>query len=160
MIIFIKIFKRLNSFFKIIIWKLLYFNKVKIGINTVFYPKTHMTIDGGKVTIGKKCFFNNNCSINSRKNIEIGDYVIVGENVCFYDHNHKFRNKEMLIKKQGFSDKIIKIGNNCWIGSNVTILAGTVIEDNVIIGAGCTIKGNIKENTIVKNYMNYIMEEY
>ena len=41
--------------------------------------------------------------------------------------------------KQGYSKGPIKIGSDCWIGSNVTILKGVNIGDNVIIGAGSII---------------------
>lgn len=158
--IVLKVVKRFCSFFKIVLWKIIYLNKLKIGFKSIFYPRTHFTIDGGKVIIGKDCFFNNNCSINSRNKIEIGNHVIFGENICIYDHNHRFRDKNVLIKKQEFKDKTVKIGNNCWIGSNCTILAGTQIGDNCVIGAGCVVSGNIKENSIIKNTNNYIVEEY
>ena len=36
-------------------------------------------------------------------------------------------------------------------GSNVTILKGTLIGNNCVIGAGCTIDCNIPDNTLVKN---------
>ena len=158
--ILLKILKRIKSLLKIILWKIIYLNKLKISFTSVFYPYSHIVIDGGKIKIGNNCFFNRNCSLNSRKLIEIGNDVIFGENVCLYDHNHKFRDKTLKIKKQGFKDREIHIGNNCWIGSNVTILAGTMIGDNVVVGAGCILKGNIKSNTIVRNSENYIEEEY
>ncbi len=158
--VLLKLIKRIHSLVKLVLWKIVYWSKFKTGINTVFYPLTHLVIDGGEVSVGKKCFFNRNCSINSRKRITIGDNVIFGENVCLYDHNHQYRNKEVLIRKQAFKDKEIVIGSNCWIGSNVTILAGATIGNNVVIGAGCVVKGNIPDNMILKNGENYILEEY
>ena len=156
----LKLLKRLKSIIKIIIWKIIYCKKFKTNIFNVFYPLTHIVIDGGKIIIGKNCFFNRNCSINSRKKISIGNDVIVGENVCIYDHNHRFRDKNKVIRNQGFKDNEITIGNNCWIGSNVTILAGSKIGNNVVIGAGCVVNGIIEDNTIVKCSSNFIKERY
>ena len=43
----------------------------------------------------------------------------------------------------------IIIGNNCFIGARVTLLPGTQVGDNVIIGAGAVVKGTIPANSIV-----------
>lgn len=89
------------------------------------------------------------------KRIKIGDDCIFGENVCLYDHNHKFRKKE-LIRKQGYNSNQIIIRKNCWIGSDVTILAGVEIGDNVVIAANSIITKNIDSNEIVYNKTNFI----
>ncbi|MBQ4407055.1 MAG: hypothetical protein II852_08610 [Bacteroidales bacterium] len=52
---------------------------------------------------------------------------------------------------QGFSCAPVKIGNNCWIGSNVTILKGVTIGDNCVIGAGCIVFKNIEPNSVIIN---------
>ena len=90
--------------------------------------------------------------------IVIGDDCIFGENVDIYDHNHRFAQRE-LIKKQGFSKGGVKIGRNCWIGSNAVILKGAEIGDNVVVGAGCIIDGKIPSDCIVRTKKNYEIEE-
>jgi acetyltransferase-like isoleucine patch superfamily enzyme len=101
--------------------------------------------------INENVFFNNFCSINCLHSIEIGAGTIFGEGVRLYDHNHKYdRSPEVLIHRDKFSTAPIKIGNNCWIASNVTILKGVTIGDNVIIGANCLIYQSIPANTVVK----------
>ena len=97
--------------------------------------------------IGKNVFFNNGCSINCLIKIIIGNDCQFGEDVKFYDHNHRYRNSEININEQGYILGAIKIGNNCWIGSNVVILKGVEIGDNVVIGAGCIIHKSIPSNT-------------
>ena len=42
----------------------------------------------------------------------------------------------------------ITIGNNVWIGANVTILPGVTIGDNVTIGAGSTVTKDIPNNVL------------
>lgn len=103
----------------------------------------------GKITIGKNCFFNNFCSINSLESVTIGDNCIFGEGVKIYDHNHVFNN-EGVIQKQGFKSCSVKIGSNCWLGSNVIVLKNAEIGDNCVIGAGCIINEAIPNNTIVR----------
>lgn len=43
----------------------------------------------------------------------------------------------------------VKIGNNVWLGENVTILKGVTIGDNVIIGIGSIVTKNIPSNSVV-----------
>lgn len=155
-----KSIKRINGMLKKNGYRLFYLNRISIGSKTVLYPKTHIVINGkGRIRIGKGCFFNRNCSINSLKMIKIGDDCIFGENVCLYDHNHKFRNKDIEIKKQGYSCKDIIIEKNCWFGSNVVVLAGSHIGEGAVIGAGCIISGSVKPFTIVKRKEGYDYEE-
>lgn len=42
----------------------------------------------------------------------------------------------------------IKIGNNVWLGENVTILKGVTIGDNVIIGLGSIVTRDIPSNSV------------
>ncbi|MGN6605064.1 MAG: acyltransferase [Ginsengibacter sp.] len=112
--------------------------------------------NNGVLSIGENCFFNNNCSINCLGKIEIGNNNQFGESVLFYDHNHRFSDTKKLISDQGFNVGTIRIGNNCWIGSNVVILQNVTIGDNVVVGAGCVIYKSIASNTKVINQQNLV----
>jgi acetyltransferase-like isoleucine patch superfamily enzyme len=71
-------------------------------------------------------------------NVNIGqNTILTSTNHYKYDHRKKSHTKG------------ISIGDNVWIGANVSIVAGTTIGDNVTIGAGCFIKGNIPSDTTV-----------
>lgn len=83
--------------------------------------------------------------------ILIGDDCIFGEGVKIYDHNHSYQIESVPISKQGYKTKKVKLGNNCWIGSNVVILSGVTIGDNVVIGAGSVVYKDISSNSLVKN---------
>lgn len=110
----------------------------------------------GKIRIGENVFFNLGCSISCFNSISIGDNVMFGENVKLYDHNHEYRNKAALIAHQGYNIASIKIGNNCWIGTNVVILKGVTIGDNVIIGAGIVVNKDVISNQIIFNKQDII----
>lgn len=70
-----------------------------------------------------------------------------------------FKSKDERIINQGFKTGKVKIGNNCWIGSNVVILKGVTIGDNVVIGAGCVITESVENNKIVRNQINMKVED-
>ena len=98
---------------------------------------------------------NNYCSINCLENIEIGENTLFGEGVKIYDHNHQYSSEK--IEHQKFTTAPVKIGKNCWLGSNVIILKGVTIGDNVILGAGCVIYKDIPANSIVINKQEQII---
>jgi acetyltransferase-like isoleucine patch superfamily enzyme len=125
-------------------------SSIHIGNNVQF--RDHCQIrsgSGGVLRIGDNVFFNNNCGIHCFHKISIGNDCQFGEGVKFYDVNHKFSDSTLLISEQGYKGAAIQVGNNCWFGSNVIVLKGVTIGDNVVIGAGCIVHESIPSNTIV-----------
>lgn len=104
--------------------------------------------NGGKIILGDRVSFNTNCYIVSHKAIKICEKTIFGPNVICVDHDHDYRSVEG-VSSQQYKCSEITIGSNCWIGGNVTILRGTSIGNNCVIGAGSVIKGHIPDNSIV-----------
>lgn len=126
--------------------------EIRLGKNVYFRGHSSVTIrNKGKINVGNNVFFNKYISINCHAAVSIGNDCLFGENVKIYDHNHKFRDKTKPIADQGYTYGVISIGNNCWIASNVVILKGVNIGDNVVIGANCVVATNIPADTIVKS---------
>lgn len=99
------------------------------------------------LVIGDNVYFNEGAMISCKEKVIIGSGCRFGPNVKIFDNNHCF-DRDHGVLPIHVTDEII-IGKNCWIASNVTILKGTQIGDNCIIGAGCVIKGIIPEKSIV-----------
>lgn len=116
-------------------------------------------LEGGELSIGDNVFVNKNSSFTVRSKIAIGNNVLIGENVRFFDHNHRFRDEDELILNQGYSISDIVVEDNVWIGSNVVILKGVTIGTGSVIRAGCIIYKDIPKNTLVKNQQNLQMLE-
>tara|TARA_B110001450_G_C17632689_1_gene485913 strand:- start:896 stop:1585 length:690 start_codon:yes stop_codon:yes gene_type:complete len=81
--------------------------------------------------------------------IEIGSNTIVGERLMVHSDNHFFDDMSLLIRDQGTERKPVSIGNNCWMGSNVTILGGVKIGSGSVIGAGSTVTRSFPENSVI-----------
>jgi acetyltransferase-like isoleucine patch superfamily enzyme len=131
---------------------------VNIKSNVTFKQFCNVLIlEGAELFISDNVFFNNYCSINCLGKITIGENTILGEGVKMYDHNHAYNTTDdiLVIKRKEFTIGNIKIGNNCWIGSNVTILKDVEIGNNVIVGANNLIYKSIPSNSIVKS--NFIV---
>ncbi|PRR84083.1 acyltransferase [Clostridium vincentii] len=88
--------------------------------------------------------------------IVIGDNVTISREVMFLTHDYSITSAlasigEKIPRGGGevFFLKDITIGENCFIGARVSILPGTSIGDNVIIGTCSVVKGKIPNNSIV-----------
>jgi acetyltransferase-like isoleucine patch superfamily enzyme len=117
---------------------------IEIGSYNQNRDKLYIGVDGGRLKIGNHCFFNINSSITCVESIEIGNNCKFGNNLVIIDHDHNFKTQS-----PEFVSSPIKIGYNVWCGANVTILRGTDIGDNCVIGAGATVKGKIEADSLM-----------
>lgn len=80
--------------------------------------------------------------------LKIGDNVSLTGPVTIMTHDYSWKVfKDMDGRILGNQQPVL-IGNNIFIGWGATILAGTVIEDNVIIGAGSVVSGHCDANSV------------
>ena len=128
-----------------------------IGDNVICRNFENFHVSSGKVILHDGVFINNSCSFNCMERIEIGSGTMMGEGVRFYDHDHIYTAEK--IEKWQWTTAPIRVGRDCWIGSNVTILKGVTIGDNTIIGAGCLVRKDIPANSVVYNDGNLIVKE-
>ena len=128
-----------------------------VGSNVICRNFENFHVSSGKLILHDGVFINNSCSFNCMERIEIGSGTMMGEGVRFYDHDHIYTADT--IEKWQWTTAPIKVGKDCWIGSNVTILKGVTIGDNTIIGAGCLVRKDIPANSVVYNDGNLIVKE-
>ena len=101
---------------------------------------------GYNIEIGNNFYINHNCVILDCAKVTFGDNVFIGPNCGFYTATHPINAEE---RNSGIeSAKPISIGNNVWIGGNVTVLPGVEIGDNTVIGAGSVVTKNIPKNVV------------
>ncbi len=140
------------------------YDDVEIGIDTVIHPNT--TIKSGVVigedcNIGPNAYIREGCKLANK--VKVGSFVeikkaIIGEGskvphlsymgdceigkkcnigcgtiTCNYDGKNKFKTK---------------IGDNCFIGSNVNLVAPVTIGDHVLIAAGSTITEDVPSESL------------
>ena len=88
---------------------------------------------GYNIEIGEKFYANHNLIILDAEKVEIGDNVFIAPNCNIYTASHPI---DIIQRNKGLEyANPVKIGNNVWIGGNVTILPGVKIGDNCTIGA-------------------------
>lgn len=141
------------------------YDDVKIGMDTVIHPNT--IIKSG-VTIGENCELGPNAYI--REDCKIGNNVKIGN--CVELKKVKIADNTKVPHLTYLGDCEIgsncnigcgtitcnyttkkekhktKIGNNCFIGSNVNFVAPVKIGDDAIIAAGSTITDNVPDGKL------------
>ena len=100
---------------------------------------------GKNISLGKRVFINSGCCFQDQGGIEIGDDVLIGQQVVIATLNHDL-NPE---KRGSMIPKHVKIGNRVWIGAHATILAGVTIGDNSVVAAGAVVTKDVPENSVV-----------
>ena len=81
--------------------------------------------------------------------IEIGDRTKITANCTFINHDgamYVIRSMEKFADARNFGR--IKIGKNCFIGNNCTILPGVEMGDNCILGAGSVLNSSTLPNSV------------
>lgn len=79
--------------------------------------------------------------------VHIGDYVMIGPNTLITTVNHPL--SPMGRRKHIGVAKPVIIGNDVWIGGNVTVLPGVTIGNNVVVAAGAVITKDVPDNCVV-----------
>lgn len=84
----------------------------------------------------------------------IGDNVVISKNVLLLNHDYSITCGlrsigEEIGESEAYWLREIRIGNNVFIGANTSVLPGTEIGDNCIIGTSSVVKGKIPANSIV-----------
>lgn len=130
------------------------FSKITCGDNCkiTFKPKgvvrkleIFATGEGSECHIGEDFGCTENCSVilnmESGKKVTIGDNCMFGSNILIRTSDgHSIIDCETE-KTLNFGGDI-KIGNHCWLATNVTVLKGAQIADNSVIGYGSIVTKN------------------
>ena len=91
--------------------------------------------------------------------INIGKNVMFGPKCSLFAENHVFSDTKHSIKSQGVKQKGITIEDDCWIGSNVTILDGVTIGKGSVIGAGTLVTKDIPAGSVIMDKREKVVRE-
>lgn len=110
---------------------------------------------GVHISVGDDVFINGNCTFQDSNRISLGNRVIVAPDVKFYCGAHSLDATQRFgIRPDGTRylvtmTKPITVGDDVWIGGNVTVIGGIHIGNNVVVGAGAVVTKDVPDNTVV-----------
>jgi acetyltransferase-like isoleucine patch superfamily enzyme len=91
----------------------------------------------GNIQIGNNVSINYGVWIaankNKKGNIKIGENVLIGPYTILHSGNHKYKDPDVSINKQGFEFDEIVIKDDVWIAARCTILSGVTIGEGSVI---------------------------
>ena len=122
-------------------------------------PPPYLITDSFNIIAGNKSYHNGNFKIKGNGQFHIGNYCAIGENlkVILSNHNYTLPSIQYSLYFENFKEypikfsktNTIKIGNDVWIGDDVTLLPNINIGDGVCIGAGSIVTKDVPDYAIV-----------
>ena len=101
---------------------------------------------GINISVGNNFYTNRNVTILDGAKVTFGDNVFIAPNCVFSTAGHPL---DAVQRNQGLEIALpITVGNNVWIGANVTVLPGVTIGDNTVIGAGSVVNRDIPAGVV------------
>lgn len=101
---------------------------------------------GYNIEIGENFYSNHNLVILDGGKVTFGDNVFIAPNCGFYTAGHPLDVEQ---RNMGLEYAYpIKVGNNVWIGGNVSVMPGVTIGDNTVIGGGSVVIKNIPSGVV------------
>ncbi|KAJ5151095.1 uncharacterized protein N7482_010347 [Penicillium canariense] len=108
------------------------------------YIEPPLFIDYGcNISVGDNLYANFHLTILDCGLVSIGNNVELGPNVSIITGEHHTQIQERKAHRGYEFTRGVVIGDDCWIGAGVVILAGVTIGEGCSIGAGSVVKANI-----------------
>ena len=94
---------------------------------------------GLNIKIGKRVFINEGCCFQDQGGVEIGDDVLIGQQVVIATLDHDLDPN----KRGNMKPAPVKIGDKVWIGAHATILSGVTIGEGAVVAAGAVVTKDV-----------------
>lgn len=134
------------------------FNDFSLGANSTIEDFSVVNNGMGAVNIGNNTRVGiSNVLIGP---IQIGNHVIIAQNVVMSGLNHGYEDINTPIRLQPCTTSKISIGNDSWIGANAVITAGVNIGKHVIVAAGSVVTKSVPDYSIVAGNPARIIKQY
>ncbi len=118
----------------------------EIGEHCYIEPPFHSNWAGHHVHFGYGVYANFNLTLVDDTHIYVGDRTMIGPNVTIATAGHPILPQ---LRRQGYQyNSPVRIGQNCWLGANVTVLPGVTIGDNTVVGAGSLVTKDLPANVV------------
>jgi acetyltransferase-like isoleucine patch superfamily enzyme len=101
----------------------------------------------GSVVLGDDCTVNPYATIRGK--FRCGNGVRIGAYACIVGFNHGFERVDIPIFQQPHTSKGIVLGDDIWVGAQVTIVDGVNVGSHSILAGGAVVTRDVPEYAIV-----------
>lgn len=116
-------------------------SEIIIGKNTVINDRVYLDTEqkGGYIHVENDVYIGTGTTLFGHRGLEIGDHVLMAQNITLTPYSHKFSDPETNIIKQGGHSKKVVIGRDSYIGMGVCIMYSGDIGEGSVIAAGAVV---------------------
>jgi len=101
----------------------------------------------GEVSLGKNCTLNPYATVRGK--FRGGDGVRIGAYACIVGFNHGYARIDVPIHEQPHTSRGIVLGDDIWVGAQVTIIDGVTVGSHSILAAGAIVTKDVPDYAIV-----------
>ena len=124
-------------------------DNVSIGDWSKVVVSTTPAEPGSFIRIGDSVGIGEYAYLGGAGGLTIGKDCIVGQYFSCHPENHCFTDPGTAIRHQGVTRRGIRIGQDCWIGSRVSILDGVTVGPHCVIAAGAVVNRSFPPYSII-----------
>lgn len=124
-------------------------NNVSIQANSIIECTGVLSHLGEHLRIGNNVGMGQNCFIQVRGPVTIGNNVIFGPGVSIFSENHESSDTTRFINEQGVTRKGVAIADGVWVGARATILDGVTVGAHSIVAAGSVVTSDVEPFSVV-----------
>jgi len=124
------------------------FGRLVLGSWVHVGDETSIRCHEGNLVIGDKVVFGRNIVVNGYLDISIGAASILADMVYITDFDHVFADLNIPIKDQGIVKTPIRIGEDVWLGTKVSVLRGTQVGNGCVVAANAVVNKDLPPYTV------------
>ncbi len=99
--------------------------------------RAELAVKEASITIGAGCVFSYDVIIQCGRQIEIGNHCMFGQAGLIVDGNHRFRDLDELMLKQGYDLRPVKLDDHVTVMTKCTIIAD--VGERTVVGANSVV---------------------
>lgn len=119
---------------------------------TFMYGADVILFKGAKLVLGSDSFINSDCKIRCHKEIYIG-------NNCAISHDFTVMDSDAHKLNGIVNTNPVRIYDNVWIGTRVTILSGVTVGEGAVIAAGSVVTHDVPPHALVGGVPAKVLKE-
>lgn len=125
-------------------------NNVTIGRDAQIRPSGYYgRALGVGLVVGDNSNIGPSCYIGAFGGIRIGRDVMMATNVIILSEEHNYTDARVTMKSQGAGGRETVIEDDVWLGARCTILGGSHIGKGTVVAAGALVKGDVEPYSVV-----------
>ena len=122
---------------------------IRLGQRSLLEDSVYLKVvaDDASLQFGSYVFVGRGVEFDVQEKVSVGDHSLIAPGCFITDHEHGI-SPDLRIDQQPGTAKPVTIGNDVWLGANVTVIAGVTIGDGAVVGANAVVTRDVPSMAI------------